>query len=1735
MASHLLDGQPTLHRGSIIAVDLEEMFMILKEPAYVTYGVEIVEICGGNALTSHMCVRRQLRSGHCFELTTGTDLTDPGVQRRVMDYIRLARPLVIVMSPVCTPFGPLGSRNYILHHEAWGRSFATAAPLAQFCGEVALHQIGCKRYFLNEQPYPSKMYELSPWPRVRAHATCMRIIFHQCALGLRVDNLLCKKPTEFVSNSKAILQKFVGLQCNGQHQHACLLSGKANHARLWPPALCDRIASGIEAQVRESARASQALAYPTVASGTGDEGATSVPEKGDEPWRKCKGCLWRLQRAHPMHNRQPGICKYPNDEAYEFPCPGCKARKNRADESHTFGPDCRHALTKERRKATQRRPFARRPARDEPTAGLKASGLGRQAENAAEEAEAEERKRLAAAEPARGSRDPEPSDTEVAPVSDEEGADASVGRGRGPDQEPRVRRAFREAPTQTPQPSDWSSFDIQATLRGLRYGTEADHRRLLRKLHIRWWHASAERMRRLLSAANVPKSILDLIVEVTDTCKVCRHWSRPSPDARPSCRMVIGFNIEIEGDLMFYRHKGAQRIILVLVCRGVRWTASMIVSDKQTTTLLNALDQCWIAIFGPPQVLLFDGETGLDDDESTAFCQLRGITKRTAAPRQHTRIVDRKIAVLRDSLHKLTSQLDEEGLEVPLVRVLSDATYALNALTSVNGCSPYTAVLGRVPALLPPEDAVLSDGTPDVCSRHTYRLREIAVQAIAEGTARDRMRRALKTQTKPAAEEMEYKVGQHVDWFREPSSKDASGWRGPGVIADLTRLEHGRVGVRTSTDQVITVRLQDLRPSLTHMSEDLCDFFHVGAPVATAGSTAHEAQQFAQECADHLKSGAVLTLGQVRTSAGVWVETPQTELHRQVLQACLFVAETVFKMTNVVAARVARGIRILTARDEYEAALSIWWTAAGSRQLNFVHSPSSKLSTVDMVGQLWPEVRVIQLLTVADEDDWVATQRWTVPNHSEASTQSAQTSSTSPQESSPHASAQSDSVGRLSAIPEATSEEAESNFDWSALVEMFGSSITPQEAEWLQQAYAAVATEEAPARSEPLTLEALATEVQALPMQSPEIPEWSQAQNLEAPAFLSEEQLATSLSKCEKSPDSYDLLDADETGAYVALEIYGDLCKTIEGLDRIPNSDEHVEIRLYETHTRKAVIDRSDDLLTQEELVQHAEAVTQATIDELKTWQGFRCFERRRRSVSPCVIDAKWVYKFKIIKGERRIRARLCLRGFKETGADSETNYSATASRFSQRLLVSECVLRQWCLASADVPKAFLQGVSYAELAQETQRPMRDVSFELSGEGLACLRLLPGYEDFCARTEVLHCLKPGTGCRDAPKCFSLKLRQATSTFGFKQSSVDGELELLFKEGVLLMLILKHVDDLKMAGPKKLIAEFVEHLSKVFGKMDIDWHEFTFCGVRHSQAKDGSVSLDQAKFLAACRQIMQPAALTGGPTAVLPESARRHFLSLLMTVAYSLLTRPDAAVFITALQRESHRAQVVHVKRLNQLLAWMQANPRKITYPVMEYPDCLLQISDSSYKAKSETGLSVRGMVSLRISKGCVAQGMQPAPCHLLDYASKQQRHVTRSTFSSELFAATDAVDVGLLNIITLHELKVGVISAEQAKDIIEGKVSATTELGLVIDARSVSSATVAPTVKVPAEPSLLLHVNWLRQLLMRKRLGSLWWSDTRSMVADALTKGAVSRELIIAVMSGTLWMYQPYEQQSMQP
>eukprot|EP00974_Lingulodinium_polyedra_P027328 2640246-Lingulodinium_polyedra.AAC.1 len=62
---------------------------------------------------------------------------------------------------------------------------------------------------------------------------------------------------------------------------------------------------------------------------------------------------------------------------------------------------------------------------------------------------------------------------------------------------------------------------------------------------------------------------------------------------------------------------------------------------------------------------------------------------------------------------------------------------------------------------------------------------------MIEGVALSRIKRALDTRTQGPGEGLELFVGDLVDFYRPPASKDVPGWRGPATVTDVSNISHG--------------------------------------------------------------------------------------------------------------------------------------------------------------------------------------------------------------------------------------------------------------------------------------------------------------------------------------------------------------------------------------------------------------------------------------------------------------------------------------------------------------------------------------------------------------------------------------------------------------------------------------------------------------------------------------------------------------------------------------------------------------------------------------------------------------------------------------------------------------------------------------------------------------------------------------------------------------------------------
>ena len=188
----------------------------------------------------------------------------------------------------------------------------------------------------------------------------------------------------------------------------------------------------------------------------------------------------------------------------------------------------------------------------------------------------------------------------------------------------------------------------------------------------------------------------------------------------------------------------------------------------------------------------------------------------------------------------------------------------------------------------------------------------------------------------------------------------------------------------------------------------------------------------------------------------------------------------------------------------------------------------------------------------------------------------------------------------------------------------------------------------------------------------------------------------------------------------------------------------------------KRMIQKNLDNLTAQDVKDNWAEVEAAIRKEIKSFIDMKTFESVLRKVAVNICTSRWVHKFKMIDGRRVVKSRLTIRGFQDLALDLNT-FASTASRWGQRLVLSVCVQRLWTLFTWDVSSAFLQGLTFQEIADMSKAPIRAVAFTPPiGSEKYFVEML-GTSVYNPLWHVLNCLKAIYGLRDAPKAWKSKL------------------------------------------------------------------------------------------------------------------------------------------------------------------------------------------------------------------------------------------------------------------------------------------------------------------------------------------------------------------------------------------
>ena len=279
-------------------------------------------------------------------------------------------------------------------------------------------------------------------------------------------------------------------------------------------------------------------------------------------------------------------------------------------------------------------------------------------------------------------------------------------------------------------------------------------------------------------------------------------------------------------------------------------------------------------------------------------------------------------------------------------------------------------------------------------------------------------------------------------------------------------------------------------------------------------------------------------------------------------------------------------------------------------------------------------------------------------------------------------------------------------------------------------------------------------------------------------------------------------------------------------------------------------VDEDTDVLTEEQAVKHWAEFEMADFEELKQFHGQKVFVKVRIDEQPSdvvFVDATWVRKFKRnAPGSSKpfkAKSRLCARGFLDPQKSELPTRSTTATRLSQRIIMSTAATHDLEVASWDVAGAFLKGFSFDKVRQILQKkgiqcPKRRVVVIPPPNVWRHLSKLDN--SFAVKEEEfgqygLECLKPAYGLNDAPLAWQLCLHETLRQSGGQQSSLD-DCFWWWKDhcGALQAVLTTHVDDIAVAGTKAFMDKTYKMLCDRFGKVALQEMPFTHCGCRYSR-------------------------------------------------------------------------------------------------------------------------------------------------------------------------------------------------------------------------------------------------------------------------------------------------------------
>ena len=296
----------------------------------------------------------------------------------------------------------------------------------------------------------------------------------------------------------------------------------------------------------------------------------------------------------------------------------------------------------------------------------------------------------------------------------------------------------------------------------------------VRKLHKQFAHPIPQKLKKLLKNAGVDdKAVFQAVDRISENCDICKRFKRPPLGPVVTFPLATSFNETVAMDIKVIQG----RLVLHMIDHLTRYSSACVLRNKTKESIVKAVLEYWVRIFGSPKFHLTDNGGEFVNSEVIEYAEKFNVVILTTGAESawSNGLCEKAHESLSLNADKI---IRDTGCSLDMA--IHWAVAAKNALCNVYGFAPNQLVFGKNINLPSAFSNKLPAQNPACVSKYisqTLQAIHKSREAFIQQESCERLKRALAKQTRTYSD-TNFRVGDEVFYKKECDRE----YHGPGKV-----------------------------------------------------------------------------------------------------------------------------------------------------------------------------------------------------------------------------------------------------------------------------------------------------------------------------------------------------------------------------------------------------------------------------------------------------------------------------------------------------------------------------------------------------------------------------------------------------------------------------------------------------------------------------------------------------------------------------------------------------------------------------------------------------------------------------------------------------------------------------------------------------------------------------------------------------------------------------------------